>query len=86
MSTTVKTCPPHISSGSTCQSAGGDGHERDSTGAPSPAAPWSERESVLKGDIPALPPTTYFGYASAVNGDDTLSCPLPPYSATGDFG
>ena len=64
MSTPVKTCPPHISSVSTCQSAGGAGHERDSTGAPPPAAPWSERESVLKGDIPALPVTVYFGYAA----------------------
>ncbi len=86
MSTPVKTCPPHISSVSTCQSAGGSGHERDSTGAPPPAAPWSERESMLKGDIPALPTTAYFGYAASVNGDATLSCPSPPHLATGDFG
>jgi hypothetical protein len=86
MSTPVKTCPPHILSVSTCQSAGGAGHERDSTDAPPPAAPWSERESVLKGDIPPLPATAYFGYAVAVNGDTTFSCPSPPHLATGDFG
>jgi hypothetical protein len=86
MSTPVKTCPPHISSGRTCQSVGGAGHERDNTDAPPPVVPWSERESVLKGDIPALPATAYFGYAAAVNGDATLSCPSPPHLATGDFG
>jgi hypothetical protein len=68
MSTPVKTCPPHISSGSTCQSEGGAEHERDSTTTPPPTAPWSERESVIKGDIPALPATASLGYAAAVNG------------------
>jgi hypothetical protein len=86
MSTPVKTCPPHISSGTTCQSEGGSGHERDSTVAPPPTAPWSEKESVLKGDIPSLQATTSLGYAVKVNGDSTLSCPLPPNFATGDFG
>jgi hypothetical protein len=41
---------------------------------------------VIRGDIPALPGAAYLGYAAAVNGDATLSCPSPPNFATGDFG
>ncbi len=71
----------------TCQTQGGIQLERDSTGPPTtPAAPLSLRESVIKGDIPALPGTAHFGYATAVNGDTTLSCPSPPTFTTGDFG
>jgi hypothetical protein len=72
MSTPVKTCPPHISSVRTCQSEGGVGHERDSTVAPTPAAPRSERESVIKDDIPALPATVYPGYIPALPATDYL--------------
>jgi hypothetical protein len=36
MSTPVKTCPPHVSSGSTWQSEGGAGHERDTLSGSSP--------------------------------------------------
>jgi hypothetical protein len=41
-------------SGSTCQSQGGFGLERDGTVVPTHTAPLSQRESVIKGDIPAL--------------------------------
>jgi hypothetical protein len=74
-----------ISPASTCQSQGGAGLERDSTAAPTPAAPLSQREAVLTSDIPALLTAAYSGYAPAVNGEDTLSCSSPPNFSIGDF-
>ena len=41
---------------------------------------------MIKGLIPELPAAVYLGYASAVNGDATLSCPSTPNFSTGDFG
>jgi hypothetical protein len=73
-------------SGSKCQSQGGFGLERDGTVVPTHTAPLSQRESVIKDDIPSLPTTAYFGYVDVVNGDTTLSCPSPPNFTTGDFG
>jgi hypothetical protein len=62
-----------MSPASTCPSQGGAGLERESTAAPTPAAPLSQRESVLKSDSPALPTAAYSGYAPAVNGGNQYS-------------
>jgi hypothetical protein len=62
-----------------CQPQGASVLESDSTVAPTPATPLSEREAGLtESDSPALPSSSYSGYAPVVNGDDTLSCSSPP--------